>query len=302
MNIYIKSLLCFLFISIKGFSQNLTGTWEAYGNTYYKLVIVQVNDSCFGYTYDTGFGHCKANFIGTYNELSKKLAGLNPTFIDKNILHTLSVYNLAYYRSGDNEYLRGIMGPKQAGGKMGIPHGILYKKISDNIDTTKLMASKIQYYQSQTASSKIQKEEQVKPTQKTADTVVTPKADPVPDLKLVKESRTSALIKTLETEADSIRLVLYDNGEIDGDTVTVFYNGAMIHNSVPLNVKPIEVTLAVNKNMVVNTIELMANNLGSIPPNTALLLIYTGKERHELRVSSDYSTNARIDIKHIERP
>ncbi len=296
----LKLLLCFFFISVKGFSQNLTGTWEGNSGNFYRLAIIQINDSCFGYTYDTGFGHCKANFIGTYNELTKNLVGLNPSFIEKNMLHTLSAYNLIYSKTGDDEYLRGVIGPKSMAAKIltSVPHGIWYKKISENIDTTKLMAAKVAYHATPTAENKVEKEVESKQAGTRGDTVVVQKTDPVTDLKSVKESRTSALIKTLETAADSIRLVLYDNGEIDGDTVTVFYNGAIIYNSVPLSVKPLEITLAVSKINAVNTIELMANNLGGIPPNTALLLIYTGKERHELRVSSDYSTNAQINIKY----
>jgi hypothetical protein len=162
------------------------------------------------------------------------------------------------------------------------------------------MAAKIQYYQSQVVENKVKEKVIEKPAIKIPDTVQIKKIDWVPDLKAVKESRTSTLVKTLETAADSIRLVLYDNGEIDGDTVTVFYNGAIVFNSVPLSVKPLEIALAVNKMNTANTIELMANNLGSIPPNTALLLIYSGNERHELRVSSDYSSNAQINI--IYRP
>lgn len=301
MKFRIELILCFFFVSVKGFSQNLTGTWEGSSGNYCKLVILQINDSCFGYTYDTGLGHCKANFIGTYKELSKNLVGLNPNFIEKSFFHTLSTYNLVYSKKGNIEYLRGTISPKSTGAKimaMGLPQGIWYKKISSEIDTTKMMADKAQYHQPQIAEDKIEKKSEDKPTSKTEDTVLISKVNPVVDLKTVKESRTSTLIKTLETEADSIRLVLYDNGEIDGDTVTVFYNGAIIYNTVPLGVKPLEITLAVNKSNVVNTIELMANNLGSIPPNTALLLIFAGKERHELRVSSDYSTNAQINIKH----
>lgn len=300
MKISLQLILCFFFTSVKGFSQNLTGTWEGNSSSYYKLVILQLNDSCFGYTYDTGLGHCKANFIGTYNELSKNLVGLNPNFIEKSIFHTLSTYNLIYSKTGNIENLRGIIGPKSTGAKIltSIPHGIWYKKISENVDTTKLMSAKIHYYQSQIAENKIEKKADDKPATEIKDIILSQTIFPVADLKAVKESRTSTLIKTLQTEADSISLVLYDNGEIDGDTVTVFYNGVIIYNSVPLSLKPLEVILAVNKTNVANTIELMANNLGNIPPNTALLLIFAGKERHELRVSSDYSTNAQINIIH----
>ncbi len=295
MRIRIKLISCFLLLSFSASTQNLTGTWEGNSGNYNKLVILQINDSCFGYTYDTGFGHCKANFIGTYNELSKKLVGLNTSFIEKHLLHTLSRYYLVYSTRGGSEYLTGRIGPKNGG----MSHDIWYKKTSVNVDTTKLMAAKVQY-QAQLAENKAEKKNEEIPTVKIKDSLIAQKIKPVPDLSSVKESRTSTLLKTLETEADSIRLVLYDNGEIDGDTVTVFYNGTIIFNSVLLSVKPMEITLAVNKNKPLNTIELMANNLGNISPNTALLLIYTGKDRHELRVSSDYSTNARIDIRHIE--
>ena len=293
-----------MFLCASASSQNLTGTWEGSSGNYCKLVILQVNDSCFGYTYDTGLGHCKANFVGTYREISKNLIGLNTSFIEKSFFHTLSTYNLAYSRKGNIEYLRGTILPKSTGAKlmaMGLPQGLWYKKISGEIDTTKLMAEKIQYQQPPVAEIKIEKVKEVEQPVKKEDTVVTQKVNSMPDLTSVKESRTSILIKTLQTAADSIRLVLYDNGEIDGDTVTVFYNGTIIYNSVPLSVKPLEISLAVSMLNTINTIELMANNLGSIPPNTALLLIFAGKERHELRVSSDFSTNAQINIIHIDK-
>ncbi len=302
MKIQVKLILSFLFFGFKVSSQNLTGTWEgASGAEYYKLVILQINDSCFGFTYDTGFGHCKANYIGTYDQSSKNLVGFNTSFIDKNIFHSLSIYDLIYSEKNSVEYLRGRIKPKTTGAKimsMGIPQGIWYKKVSEKVDTTKLMAAKVQYYQAQTVETKVEKKDEDKPTSKIEDTVRIPKVNPVADLKSLKESRTSTLIKTLETEADSIRLVLYDNGEIDGDTVTVFYNGAIIINNIALSSKPFEITLPLNRSDSINTIELMANNLGRIPPNTALMLILTGKERHELRVLSDYSTNAQINIKY----
>jgi hypothetical protein len=302
MKMRVKLFLFFLLVGFNASSQNLTGTWEGVSSAEYcKLVILQINDSCFGFTYDEGFGHCKANYVGSYDQSSKNLFGLNTSFIDRNILHTLSIYDLIYSEQNGVEYLRGRIKPKTTGAmimSMGIPQGIWYKKVSENVDTTKLMAAKIKYYQSQVVENKVEEKEIEKPTIKIPDTIQIQKIVPVPDLNAVKDSRTSTLVKTLETAADSIRLVLYDNGEIDGDTVTVFYNGVIVFNSVPLSVKPLEITLAVNKTNTVNSIELMANNLGSIPPNTALLLIFAGKERHELRVSSDYSTNAQIDIIH----
>jgi hypothetical protein len=42
---------------------------------------------------------------------------------------------------------------------------------------------------------------------------------------------------------------------------------------------------------------MFANNLGAIPPNTALMLIYDGKKRYEVRLSSSLEKNAAVNIK-----
>jgi hypothetical protein len=41
---------------------------------------------------------------------------------------------------------------------------------------------------------------------------------------------------------------------------------------------------------------MVANNLGSIPPNTALMVITTGGKRYELFISSDEKKNAKVVI------
>ncbi len=115
---------------------------------------------------------------------------------------------------------------------------------------------------------------------------------------MVKESRKSEVATTITTAADSIKILLFDNGEIDGDTVTVFLNGKIIINQLRLAEKPFEVVIGVPKNNTTQIIELMANNLGSISPNTAYMQIWAGAKKYELRLSSDFKTNARIDVQY----
>ena len=78
-------------------------------------------------------------------------------------------------------------------------------------------------------------------------------------------------IETIESvyyKSDSLELTLYDNGEVDGDTVSVLMNGEVIMPRVGLS------TNAVRKKIsTVNTgdsIQLImyAENLGKLPPNT----------------------------------
>lgn len=104
-------------------------------------------------------------------------------------------------------------------------------------------------------------------------------------------------IETIESvyyKSDSLELTLYDNGEVDGDTVSVLMNGEVIMPRVGLS------TNAVRKKIsTVNTgdsIQLImyAENLGKLPPNTGLLIVYDGTDRYEIRFSGDYKKNAAI--------
>ncbi|GAB2822733.1 hypothetical protein [Ferruginibacter profundus] len=292
-----------LFLGRAIYAQDLTGTWEGnVGGNYCKIVIYHVNDSCFGYTYDTGMGYCKADFTGTYNDSTKKLKGKNTDFIERTALHALSVYHLTYSKRGNEEYLRGRAAAKTAGAKIlsfGLPIPVTYRKISDKIDSTAFIAAKLFFYNDNkdrpvTAAENIA----IPKAEPSKDSMAIPAGKPAVDLKTIKEGRTSQLAKTIETTADSIKLILYDNGEIDGDTVTVFDNGKIVAERLALSLKPYEINIPLNKNTGFHNIELMANNLGSIPPNTAYMLILAGKERYELRLSSDFSVNAQLNIQY----
>jgi len=211
------------------------------------------------------------------------------------------VYNLNYSKQDDKEFLKGRVAAKTIGTKIlsfGIPMMVTYRKVSDNIDTTKLVAEKIAFYKYRNEETVAEKNVISLSAIPIQDTTVIKPVDSVISLKTIKESRTSKLFQTITTNADSIKLVLYDNGEVDGDTVTVFDNGKIIINQLALSLKPYEVKIPVDKNNSFHEIELMANNLGSIPPNTAFMLILAGKERYELRLTSDFSVNAQINIQY----
>ena len=285
-----------ILLSFKSNCQSLTGTWQALDNSY-KIVIIHIKDSCFGYTYDTGLGYCKANFTGIYNDSTKKLKGVNTDFIQKTFFHGLSRYQLYYSKDTEGEYLKGSAGVKSLVGNilylgMGIP--LLYKKISNSFDTTLFMGAKLALYSGKPVALNNMKKI---PANDEKDSLVIHRQE-IAEISRQKEIRKSQIVNSIVTDADSLRLLLHDNGEIDNDTVTVFLNGKIIIDRLGLKVTPYETRIAINTKDSVQSIELMANNLGSIPPNTAYLTIWAGKEKYELRVSSDYTVNARIDIRY----
>jgi hypothetical protein len=105
------------------------------------------------------------------------------------------------------------------------------------------------------------------------------------------EKRNNELVRQIEVENNFITVTLYDNGEIDGDSVTLIYNDKVITTHQRLSDKPITFTLNIERGKSRNELVMYAENLGSIPPNTALMVIYDGKKRYELNISSTNNSN-----------
>lgn len=118
---------------------------------------------------------------------------------------------------------------------------------------------------------------------------------PAPD---VIKNRDNALVKTIVTNSTDITIQLYDNGEIDGDTITVFDNNQVIAYRKGLSKSPITLKIKATADDPIHEIVMVANNLGSIPPNTALMTVSTGDKHYELFISSDEKKNAKILIQY----
>ena len=109
--------------------------------------------------------------------------------------------------------------------------------------------------------------------------------------------RKKIFTKELEVVNNSLRLEIYDNGEIDYDSVSLFLNNKLILPKSMLNHKAIRLTIELDPNLEFNELSMFAENLGMIPPNTAALIVYDGKTRYETFLSSDLSKSATIKIK-----
>jgi hypothetical protein len=101
----------------------------------------------------------------------------------------------------------------------------------------------------------------------------------------------------IEVAADSIQVDFYDNGEVDGDSISVFFNDKLLGANLKLSTRSIHLDIKLDPEQEVNTLAMFANNLGSIPPNTALMLVYDGKKRYEVRLSSSLDKSGAIRIR-----
>jgi hypothetical protein len=102
------------------------------------------------------------------------------------------------------------------------------------------------------------------------------------------------LVKRIETEAGEIRIDLYDNGEIDGDTVSIYHNNVLMMAHARLSQKPLTVRISVDKDHPHHELIMVAENLGSIPPNTSLMIITAGTKRYQAFISSTEQKNAKV--------
>lgn len=84
-------------------------------------------------------------------------------------------------------------------------------------------------------------------------------------------------VPEIKVDTGRIRLDFYDNAQIDGDSITVLVNKQVVISNQRLSAKPITTFVTVDKKNSFHEVEMVANNLGTIPPNTAILIITAGK-------------------------
>lgn len=111
------------------------------------------------------------------------------------------------------------------------------------------------------------------------------------------KQREKEYVEDIEVSSDSLQIDFYDNGEIDGDSISIFFNEKLLASSQKLSSSAIHLNIALDTSRQFNELSMFADNLGSIPPNTALMLVYDGTRRYELRVSSNLQKNATVRIR-----
>lgn len=117
---------------------------------------------------------------------------------------------------------------------------------------------------------------------------------PVTDRGLIEKmtARRKTEVSRLAVDVKHIELKVYDNGVVDNDTVSIFYNGRLLKGKQRLSEQPLIIEVDLDDNTTIHEITMFAENLGGIPPNTAIIVVTAGDKRYELRSSASLEENA----------
>jgi hypothetical protein len=97
--------------------------------------------------------------------------------------------------------------------------------------------------------------------------------------------------------ADSIELHFYDNAEVDGDSISLFLDNQLLFEHIKLSDKPYILKLNKAQLSMATELTMVAENLGSIPPNTSYMVAFVNNKRYEATLSSTEQTSAVIRFK-----
>jgi hypothetical protein len=114
------------------------------------------------------------------------------------------------------------------------------------------------------------------------------------------KQRQTIVTSELKVSSDSIRVSFYDNGDIDGDSISVFLNGTPILEKQMISAKATTIYIKLDPTKEFHDLAMFAENLGRIPPNTALMVVYDGDTPQEVFLSSNLQQNGSVRIRKKE--
>lgn len=113
--------------------------------------------------------------------------------------------------------------------------------------------------------------------------------------------RSNELVKTITVNTNEVTLNIYDDGDIDHDTVSVYLDKMQVVNHAMLTDRAIVVTLHLDDTRSYHEVVLVAENEGDIPPNTSLMVVKAGDKEYEVRISSTVQKNATVIFKYEKK-
>lgn len=199
-------------------------------------------------------------------------------------------FTLKYYKIGKTQYLSGTWGGygKDTNCFPGEELLIVLQKVKrSNEKIIQHLNKKLtEYYRKQRipATDSVEKPEPEELVQRPV----------VPDS--IPTERQLDIQEILKVKDTTVRIYLYDNAVVDGDTVSVFVDKVPVIIKKQISEKALFFELSLHDVGKPVEIILQAENLGSIPPNTALMVVETLQKRYEVRLSSSFEKHAVVII------
>ncbi|MBS1577263.1 MAG: hypothetical protein JST09_18340 [Bacteroidetes bacterium] len=132
--------------------------------------------------------------------------------------------------------------------------------------------------------------EDTKPDKEPESRTVIKKRDlPTPTVMKLRENN---LVQTINCETKNVSVRIYDNGEIDDDTISVYLDKKLVLSKQKLTASPLVVNIKMDEDDAEHELVMVADNLGRIPPNTSLMIVNAGDQRYEVRITSNEQKNA----------
>lgn len=115
-------------------------------------------------------------------------------------------------------------------------------------------------------------------------------------------AREKQFIKEIPISGDSLELRFYDNAEIDGDSISLFLNNKLLFQHIRLLATPYTIRLALQDLPDSSELVMVAENLGTIPPNTSYMIAMINGERHDAYLASSEGSSAMIRLVKSKNP
>ncbi|MBV7439944.1 hypothetical protein KRX57_00760 [Weeksellaceae bacterium TAE3-ERU29] len=316
-------LLIYTLISVN--AQDLTGKWvivpDKKKDFYAELNLIHNEGNLYGgHSYDTeNGGFCRHWVDATFDTKTKSFDGKDVELIDKSPTHDATNYILKYSKEKDGkEYLTGtqqlfnLQQQNRSGNdffdlffKTNKPFNVKYVKVSNNYTPYNYKVDNSIIESSNSGTTII--EENETPQKSTPFKSIVTDADEVrqnqdtiikeekSEIEFIKENRKNKLVSSIQlNDLKEVTLLIKDYGEIDNDTVSIFFNKKLIADKIRIDKDAEEYKLKLEKG--VNELIFVANNLGDVPPNTAKITIIADNRRYNYRIFTDEENNALIRL------
>jgi hypothetical protein len=287
-------LLLIFLPSLKASSQTLSGNWVGTVNqssiVYNYTLNIQktLRDSIFGVSItSTKDFYCQTNFKGI--AVGDKVVVQETSIIKTNFKLTQNVCLMKINFTRKNQILSGEFSSSSQKIKDCGSGTIKLNQINSDIKKETKPKDSI----SVNSVTPVQVEK-IEAPNTTLPTTTTPKLIPPATREI--EKREEKVIDQLQFAEDSVTITIYDNGVIDEDFISLVVNDRIIFDKVKLSASPLVHTLK-RKEGERYSIAFHAETLGTIPPNTGLIILTAGKKRKELLFTSDLEKTATIQIK-----